>query len=532
MAEQLSLLNQTLTVDRPTLRDYQTAGIREVSRLANEGVRRILFVCPTGAGKTVCASHIILKLVEGGMRCLFMAHRIELINQTAVQLARMGVTDIGVIMAGDKRGNLEASTQVASVDTLRNRDAGHFDCIMIDEAHRAESNTYKLIQERYPSALSIGFTATPFRLDGKGLGHSYDEMVVAALPSLLIENGSILCPVIYTSPELPDVSEVKLAMSDFSTAGLGREMMKPKLTGHIIREWKAHAENRRTVAFCVSVDHAKDLALQFREEGIAAEVVHAGTGRDERALVLYRLRLGETKVVCNVDVLTEGWDQPEVKVAILARPTMSLRVHLQQCGRILRPFEGETALILDHAGNCLRHGLPQQDRDYDLDDGTAPTKASMTLIHVCPKCYCTYGGAVNRCPMCHFEPPAQVGTVTTNDAVQLAKLDPTRVFTKADEERLFFQKQMARAKSQGFKPGYASAQWKEKYGKWPPYEWSQHAKSAFEASQEWKDALAARLWRKEVYDRRSNGTFDGELGPKAVPKQGFTVSPDDEEIPF
>lgn len=531
MAEQLSLLNQTLTVDRPTLRNYQTAGIREVSRLANEGVRRILFVCPTGAGKTVCASHIILKLVESGMRCLFMAHRIELINQTAVQLARMGVTDIGVIMGGDGRKNSSAMTQVASVDTLRNRDAGSFDCIMIDEAHRAESNTYKLIQERYPDALSIGFTATPFRLDGKGLGHSYDEMVVAALPSLLIENGSILCPTIYTSPELPDVSDVKLAMSDFSSAGLGKEMMKPKLTGHIIREWQRHAEGRRTVAFCVSVDHAKDLARLFTEEGIPAAVVHAGTPGDERALILQRLRNHELSVVCNVDVLTEGWDQPEVKVAILARPTMSLRVHLQQCGRILRPYQGEGALILDHAGNCLRHGLPQQDRDYDLDDGTAPTKASNVLIHVCPKCYCTYGGAKIRCPMCHFEPPVQPGTVTTNDAVQLAKLDPTRVFSKADEERLFFQKQMARAKSQGFKPGYASAQWKEKYGKWPPYEWGEHAKRAFEASQEWKDALAARLWRKEAYASRSTRATD-EGTFKAAPT-GYTANPDDDgDIPF
>lgn len=530
---------ESIEVTRPVLRPYQVQGLAEVKALIQGNCKRILFVAPTGAGKTVCAARMIEGLVSVGYRVLFMAHRIELINQTAKQLARFGVTNIGVIMGGDRRANPKAPVQVASIDTLRNRkppcpgckDIGKclfpnrcemaFDVIMIDEAHRAESNTYKVIQERYSNAISIGFTATPFRLDGKGLGGSYDEMVVVARPSLLIAEGAILCPTIYTSPELPDLSEVARAMSDYSMRGAGAAMSKPRLMGHVVNEWKRHANGRRTVAFCTTVEHAKAMAESLSAEGVSSGVVHAGTPPDVRALTLQKLRDHQISVVCNVDVLTEGWDQPEVKVAILARPTMSLRIHLQQCGRILRPFEGQGALILDHAGNCLRHGLPQQDRDYSLVDGDVTKKASNLAVKVCKKCFCTFVGT--RCPECGWVNETEGGKVIgANEAVQLQEIDATHVFTLADEQRLFFQKQMIRAKENGFKPGFAAMKWKEKYGTWPPRTWTSHAAAAHAGDQAWKDRQAANEWRKQAYASRERVEE-----PMQTPG-GFTANPDEE----
>src|SRR5262249_5249823 len=156
------------------------------------------------------------------------------------------------------------------------------------------------------------------------------------------------------------------------------------------------ATGARTVAFAVSIEHSRHLAERFNAAGIPAEHLDGETPTPERDAILQRLEYGVTRVVSNVGVLCEGWDQPSVKCCILARPTKSTGLYLQQVGRILRPWsdpatgQARRAVILDHAGCAHEHGLPQDDREFTLEDtkkrtGHAGDKRE-TAAQTCPRC--------------------------------------------------------------------------------------------------------------------------------------------------
>jgi superfamily II DNA or RNA helicase len=390
------------------LRPYQLDAITRLDTRVAHGARRVLLVAPTGSGKTILASSVIVSAVSEGRRVLFLAHRRELINQAYRKLLEFGLPApaVGVLMAKDPRRRPGALVQVASVDTLRNRAKPGADLVFTDECHRSLSNTYVQIARDYPNALHIGLTATPYRADGKGLGDAYDELIVVASPRQLIDEGFLVEPRVFTVPyaKRPDLSKVKISKGDYAVDALEQAVDRAGLVGNIVEHWLEHAPGIRTVVFPVSVAHSKHIVERFVGAGVRAEHLDGATPTAERDAILARVDSGETLVVSSVGVLSEGWDQPSVKCAILARPTKSTGLYLQQAGRILRPWQNQPAIILDHGGCALEHGLPQDTREFSLE-GRKKRKSteSLSTVRECPSCNAVLSINTRLCPVCGYQ---------------------------------------------------------------------------------------------------------------------------------
>lgn len=380
----------------PVLRPYQEAAVSACLSAFDQDQNPIL-VSPTGSGKTVTGVALSLKV---GARILWVAHRRELIFQAAEAVAEAG-GDAGVILAGEE-ASPDAPFQVASVQTLARRTLPPADLLVIDEAHHATSKGYKRLIDEYPKRL--GLTATPFRLDGKGLGSAgFRAIVVAAWCDDLCTAGTLHEPIVFASPA-PDLTGVHKVAGDYNTHELGEAVRRDvALYGRVIANWQKLAKGRRTVVFAVDIAHATALTQAFADAGVTTEIVTGETPKSVRAGTLARLAAGTTTVVVNVGVLTEGWDLPALECAVIARPTASLCLHLQQIGRIMRACEGKTgAIVLDHAGNVHRHGVVTDRLVYSLD-GRVKKAKGVAPCKECPDCGRTVPAGVHFCPECGYE---------------------------------------------------------------------------------------------------------------------------------
>lgn len=446
------------------LRPYQERAVADV--LANITKRPVL-VLPTGAGKTVVAAHIVKHYVDFGERVLFVAHRRELIAQAAARLRAFGI-DSGLILAGERR-RPHVLVQVASVQTLGRREHPPADLVIVDEAHHAAGDTYRKILAHYADAHRIGLTATPFRLDGKPLGDLFGVIVVGAYADDLCADGTLIAPRIF-APRGPNLVGVRKVAGDYNLADLAERMVT--LSGNIVAHWQKHAAGKRTVVYAVNVEHSKHITDRFIEAGVAAEHIDGGTPNETRAAVLRRLATGETSVLSNCMILTEGWDLPALECAIIARPTASLCLHLQMIGRVMRSCEGkEGALVLDHAGNTRRHGSPLSRIEYSLSDKlieVAPESEAGPRF--CPECDAllpTPPPPVRSCPACGFEFPKQEFAESDDD---LEEIEDHETITRAHPfaERLrYYEWLVGERERYGYKEGYVAARYKGKFGEWP-----------------------------------------------------------------
>lgn len=457
-----------------SLRRYQVRAIEHVLACAARGTRRLLVVAPTGAGKATIAADLARTWALHQMRVLFVAHRRELIRQAYDRFVVHGVPedDVGVIMASDPHRRPGAHVQVASIDTLRARTKPAADVVIHDECHRALAQSFRDLAAEYPDALHLGFTATPFRADGRGLGDAYGELFVVATPRELIEQGFLVEPRVFTVPadKRPDLSRVRVKRGDYDEKALAAAMDQSPLVGNIVEHWKKHAQGLRTFAFATSVAHSKHIVERFVAAGIAAEHLDANSAVDERDAVLARLARGETLVLANVGLFAEGTDVPSVKCAILARPTKSTGLYLQQVGRILRPWSGVNAVVLDHGGCVLEHGLPQEDRAFSLD--SKPRRArdpgAGPPVRVCGGCEAVVPLATAICPECGaqlIERGARE-TIPEEAAGELA-LATEDLVRHAEWTRL-----CETSRERGYKPGWAYHQFRQRFGGPPPADWS------------------------------------------------------------
>lgn len=389
-------------------RDYQTVAENEIRAAVRAGLLRVLLVSPTGSGKTVMLKNIIKGAVARGTPTLMIAHRKELIDQTSAKLDEDGIGH-GVVMADHPRVRPGELVQVGSIQTLARR-MGRLPpakLLILDEAHHGRARTYVKLIEHYAGVPVIGATATPWRTDGKGLKELFDRVVVASTVRKLIADG-YLVPFDGFGFENPSLADVGTVAGDYNELELAEKMNTAKLVGGIVERWMEHSFGRRTVAFSVNVAHSRAIVAAFQSHNVPAEHLDGTTPKEEREGILARLKSGETLVVSNCAVLTEGWDCPEAETAILARPTKSIVVYLQQAGRVLRPAPGKSAArIHDHAGLLLHHGLPDEDRDYSLESDTSK-RATKSGIHQCPECLRICGALEARCTCGYvFEQPAE-----------------------------------------------------------------------------------------------------------------------------
>lgn len=385
------------------LRDYQSKAVEAVREAYRTGSKAPLLVAPTGAGKTVIFSYITATAAAKGNRTMILVHRAELLAQTHKALVKMNVPH-GLVASG-RTPDPTQTVQVASVQTLIRR-LDKFpapDLIIIDEAHHASAGSWQAVIKAYPNARLLGVTATPARLDGKGLSSSFDRLIHGPEVIDLIEQNWLVKPVYY-APSTVDMTGAKTTAGDWNRKEAEERTNKPKITGDAVTHYQRLCAGSPAVVFCVSVAHAQSVADAFNSAGYRAAVIDGTLAPDVRAERVNALASGELQILTSCDIISEGFDLPKVTTAILLRPTQSLSLHLQQIGRVLRPSENKPrAYILDHVGNCLRHGFAEETREWSLDGIKRKSKKEQAddieKYKQCPTCFAVHLPAPT-CPQC------------------------------------------------------------------------------------------------------------------------------------
>lgn len=385
------------------LRDYQQDAVTAVRESFRLGHRRPLLVSPTGSGKTVVFSYITASAAAKGNRTLVLVHRQELVRQAHESLASMDVPH-GLIASG-RTADPSQVTQIASVQTLVRRldRIRPPDLIVVDEAHHATAGAWSAVLEAFPQARVLGVTATPQRLDGKGLGTVFDDLIRGPEVADLIGRG-YLCRPVYYAPKTVDMTGVKITAGDYNRAEVAERMDRPTITGDAVNHYRNYADGQACVVFCTGLKHAEHVCQAFNTAGYRFAVLDGTLAPEERASRVLSLGAGRLHGLVTVDIVSEGFDLPIVACAILLRPTASLSLHLQQIGRTLRLAPNKPrAVILDAVGNCRRHGLAEEVRDWTLDGAARRNRAGkqddIEAARTCPTCFAVHTPSPN-CPQC------------------------------------------------------------------------------------------------------------------------------------
>lgn len=485
----------------------EDAGVGEWFGFTLDGDGRFLLGDFTVTHNTAVAAEIIQGAKRKGSRILFLAHRKELIDQPSKKLDELG-HDHGIIKGKHWRNRPHLPIQVGSVQTLARRSKPEAKIVIIDEAHRASAKSYRKILDEYPDAVWLGLTATPWRLDGSGLGDIFEDMVMGPTIGELVADGYLVAPRVF-APYVPDLSGVRMSHGDYNQADLAAKMKGGHRVGGIVERWLEIGRGRTTICFACNVEDSKLIVAAFREVGVRAEHVDADTPEAQRDAILKRLAAGETEVVSNVNLISEGFDLPQASCAILARPTQSLSMFLQQVGRIERPSPGKTdAILLDHAGCVFAHGMPCVDRPWTLDgrdkgkrvpagEQLRKCKACHAVLErpgPCPFC----GHAVQQplfdrmpvehegalveiqstllCPSCGSDRvKAKASDVRFRLRVRCKECDKTSWLpdvvaaqhaTKSDKKAEYRRLEEVRQRK-GFSKGWTAHKYKELFGMWP-----------------------------------------------------------------
>ena len=418
------------------LRPYQLDAKQNIYREWNAGVKNVLYVLPTGGGKTVTMSDIVHE--HTGAACA-IAHRQELVTQISLALARDGIrhriigpqsvvklaVNIHMNKVGRSFYDPSARVAVAGVDTLVRREAELKNWLLsvtlwlMDESHHPlRDNKWGKAIEMFPNAKGLGVTATPIRADGKGLGRhadgNFDVMVEGPNMRDLINMGFLTDYRIFAPPSDLDLSAVTVSPTtgDYNKDGLRKAVRKSHIIGDVVKHYLQIANGKLGITFATDVETATNISEQFNAAGVPAEVVSAKTPDAERVAILGRFERRELQMLVNVDLFGEGFDLPAIEVVIMARPTQSYSLYAQQFGRALRILDGKTeALIIDHVGNVVRHGLPDACRIWSLDrreKRSRQTPSDVIPVKACPQCTGVYERIYAECPYCGFKPvPAQ-----------------------------------------------------------------------------------------------------------------------------
>ncbi len=470
---------------RPVLRGYQI-GCVDRTRDAFRSVHRVVCVCPTGGGKTVIAGAVITSAVEKGGRVLFLAHRKELIDQASAKLTQFGVAH-GVIKAG-VAPDLALPVQVASVQTLvrrlgkltgepspADRELGimpahlaPFTLIVVDECHHVMANTYQQILAAWPHARVLGLTATPYRIDGAALGDCFEHLVVGATVPELLQGGHLVRTRTFAPPPPEELRSVHVRGGEYQAGEAAKVLDRTGPTQEILRTWQERAAGRLTVGFGCTVEHCEHLAEAFRAAGVPSAAVDGSMDESERGRILADLRSGALRVVWNVALLTEGFDLPELSCLIEARPTKSRCFWRQMCGRIMRPAPGKVdGIILDHAANGHRFGVPDQPDIYSLTEEEKGKRAARSepQAAICPDCFLVLpvpSPAV--CPQCQCRLRDERAMASERVELEIRELTP------ADEADRYewYRRCIDTAYDLGKKLGWVFYRYQERWGEKPP----------------------------------------------------------------
>lgn len=412
-----------------TLRPYQTKLLDDI-RNALRTHKRVVGCMSTGAGKGTTIAAVVASAAAKGHRTLVLAHRAELIDQLSDSLAQWDVPH-GTIRAG--KPLTDELVQVGSVQTVARRldrmPEPHL--IVQDEAHHLiEGNTWGKVIDYWPNAYLVGKTATPARLSGEGLGEGhggyFQALVEGPSAQWLTDNGFLAPSRVFAPPSSFKRGALGKRAGDYQMGQASNELSKREIMGDVIAHFRRHfPEGGTAIAFCCSIEHAETVAAEFSAAGIAAASIDGRMTADQRRGLLQQLQARTIRVLTSCSLIGEGINVPNVDGCLLLRPTMSLALHLQMIGRCLRPAPGKShAVVLDHVGNCLAHGLPTDPREWSLE-GKAKRTNDAPPVRVCKNCYAANPGAATHCQECGEEFPVQTAAEIEQIAGELAELAPT-----------------------------------------------------------------------------------------------------------
>lgn len=436
------------------LRDNQ-AQVIERLRESFARCRSVLACCPTGFGKTVLSAFMLGTARQRGKSAWMIAHRDFLLDQTAATFSQVGIP-YGFIAAG-RPYNPAHAIQIVSIGTAQRRldRLTPPDIIVWDECHHIASASYRKIYQWAARSRHVGLTATPTRLDGRGLDEFFDELVTGPTVAQLMAGG-FLSQYRAFAPSAPNLTGVHTIAGDYNRGELGGVMDDGVIIGDMVRHYRERADGKRAIYFGVSVTHSRNIIDCFQRSGISAVHLDADSSSTDRRDAARRMASGDIFVISNVDLMGEGFDlsaQAEcdcpVECVGLARPTKSLSLHLQQIGRALRP-KSEPAIILDHAGNLLRHGLglPDDPRAWSLKGIDRRTAASREgpAVTQCSACFGVHRAGLMACPYCGTGRVAQAREVEEVDG-ELREIDRAAMLAKEIERKARDQREQFEART-------------------------------------------------------------------------------------
>ena len=454
------------------LRDLQKTAVRMIGDAIRAGNNRVILYAGTGFGKTEIAAYMMAIAAQAGQRCAMLLDLRKLVMQTSQRLDRYRIPH-AVLMAGSKRMHMYELIHICSIQTLEKRGtASNYRYVVIDECHMMRKSFSKYM-DAHPEIIFIGLSATPLT---KGLGKIWQCVVCPTTTNALVSDSLLIMPVIYCAKEI-DMTGAKKVAGEWSADDAGKRAVT--ITGDVVQTYRdktnAHFGGPvKSVIFAASVAHAADLAQQFAAIGLNFVSISYKDDDDFKADVHAEFEKPDSNIVglIAVDMLTKGFDVSSIKCGVMARPfSKSVSSVIQQVGRIMRTAPGkESAVLIDHAGNFLRHGdqIMQifEDGIKELDDGAEKPAKEKTKKEKeacqCPKCNALWMGATDTCGCGYVRPTRSkvqqvAGTVEEFARAAIAKT----------ERQDFYSQLLGLAQSRGYAEGWAAHKYKEKFETFP-----------------------------------------------------------------
>lgn len=424
------------------LRPYQNDVLEQVRQAYREGARRPCLVLPCGGGKSCITAEVARKATEKGNRVLFLVHRRELVQQIRETFFKWGVDlclcRVEMVQTACRRLSKMPPPKL----------------IITDENHHCLASSYRKIYQAFPNAQCLGVTATPVRLNGSGLGDVNDKLVIGVSAKWLIAN-EYLAPYEYYAPTVTDLSGLHIQRGEFVAAEAADMLDKAAIYGDVIGHYKQIADGRQTICYCASVAHSQAMAARFTASGIPAAHIDGATDKSTRSRLIQQFRSNEIRILCNVDLISEGFDVPDCSCAILLRPTQSLTLYIQQSMRCMRYQSGKIAIIIDHVGNYARFGFPDDEREWTLETKRKRKKMvdANNRVRQCPECFYTFPFAA-QCPKCGFAFGGGRTELEEKTDTQLQRITGFTLDYKKPEDCKSYQELQAYAKQHGYKSGW------------------------------------------------------------------------------
>lgn len=478
-----------------SLRPYQKRSIADTYEALRTN-DRVMLQLPTGSGKTHIAMAIIKQGLKHGRRINFCVDRITLLDQTFDKFREAGLP-VSIMQGNHSLFRPEKPVQIVSLQTLARRTRDRWppaNLFIIDEAHTHYEVTSKVMR-KWTNVKVLGLSATPFTT---GLGRHYEALVVGATTEELMLQGYLSNFIAY-GPSQPDLRGVRHTNGDYNVNDLEQRMST--ITGDLLTHWRKHGQGKKTIGFTPTVRYAEHLAELFTANGIPSDYVCGKDSEERRLDVLTRYRAGDITCLFNCEVLIKGYDQPDIEVGIVARPTRSLSLHIQMLGRLLRTAPGkEKAIILDHAGNIGRLGFPDaplpdtlcdRERGVSSRDRRDPEEPTPWT---CPQCTTIVQPGNRTCPSCGFMPrqPHQV-EVVEGSLRKLARTDKV-------EKQAVYSQLLHIAAQRNRRHGWVAHTYRDIFGVWP--------RGMIERSAEPTEELANWIRHRDIRyaRRRTNAT--------------------------